>query len=495
MHGGQFRQFNAGTTGRGGRRGQNANNAAAQAQLAQQQAAAAAAAAAQAQAQAQAQAEMAKRRSRKPTDKNMPEGIDKCIPDAELVAHYNKLRNYERRLDATITRKRLDALDSVNRYPKHWRTLRIWISNTVEDQPWQQTSLNVDSFDFSSTVDSTYKVKIQTRLLPDELAHDDTSSDGDEKMGEGGGSGGSGGSAADTAYHLAHFFRAMTVEFPASHAPEQAVEWKRPDLPPNTPSYAPLPENLRFDELAFRRNGDDNINVTIHLTRLEEPERYLLSPELAEVVDMPEGTRQDVVQALYEYISHFKLQEDEERRNFRCDDPLRKIVNSEVGHIPMLGDYITPHLRPLAPISLPYTIRVDKAFHSNPVATVYDVRVLVDPPVKAQIVKFISHPSYATMLREVSGLDEQLASLIQAICVSKAKRTFFTALANDPVLFLRKWLSSQQRDLDVISGQTIRGSVGSGADTWRKGGYGSVWTTAAAQESVSMLLSKQPRQR
>ncbi|KAL2889031.1 SWIB/MDM2 domain-containing protein [Ceratocystis lukuohia] len=490
MHGGQFRQFNAGTGGRGGRRGQNANNAAAQAQLAQQQAAAAAAAAQQAQAQAQAQAEMAKRRSQKPTDKNMPEGIENCIPDGELVEHYNKLRNYERRLDATITRKRLDALDSVNRYPKYWRTLRIWISNTVEDQPWQQTSLNVDSFDFSSTVDSTYKVKIQARLLADDMgpeskngSDDDMGSDvqnkGDEAM----------------EYHLPHFFRAMNVEFPQSYVPEQTVEWKRPDLPPNTPSYAPLPEALCFDELSFRRNGDDNMNITINLTRHEEPERYLLSPELADIVDMTEGTRQEVAQALYEYISYFKLQEDEERRNFRCDDLLRKIVNSDVGHIPMLGDYITPQLKPLPPISLPYTIRVDKAFHSDPTPSVYDVRVLVEPPVKTQIVKFISHPSYAAMLREVSGLDEQLASLIQAISVSKAKRTFFMSLANDPVNFLRKWISSQQRDLEVISGQTIRGSSGSGADTWRKGGQGSVWTTSAAQESVSILLSKQPRHR
>lgn len=92
-----------------------ANNAAAQAQLAQQQQQQAAA---QAAAQAQAQAEMAKRRSRKPTDKNMPEGVESCIPDGELVAHYNQLRDYERRLDATIARKRLDALDNVNRYPK-----------------------------------------------------------------------------------------------------------------------------------------------------------------------------------------------------------------------------------------------------------------------------------------------------------------------------------------------------------------------------------------
>lgn len=77
-----------------------------QAQIAQQQ-------------QAQAQAsELAKRRSRKPTDKNMPDGIEDCIVDAEAVQRYKDLRSVERRLDAAMTRKRLDMFDTVNRSAK-----------------------------------------------------------------------------------------------------------------------------------------------------------------------------------------------------------------------------------------------------------------------------------------------------------------------------------------------------------------------------------------
>jgi len=77
-----------------------------QAQIAQQQ-------------QAQAQAnELAKRRSRKPTDKAMPEGIEDTTIDPELVALYSSLRAYERRLDATLARKRLDIIDNASRYLK-----------------------------------------------------------------------------------------------------------------------------------------------------------------------------------------------------------------------------------------------------------------------------------------------------------------------------------------------------------------------------------------
>lgn len=77
-----------------------------QAQIAQQQ-------------QAQAHAnELAKRRSRKPTDKNIPDGVEDCIIDPDSVKRYVELRDIERQIDATITRKRLDVLDDAKRSSK-----------------------------------------------------------------------------------------------------------------------------------------------------------------------------------------------------------------------------------------------------------------------------------------------------------------------------------------------------------------------------------------
>ena len=75
-----------------------------QTQMAQQQAAA-------------HQAELAKRKSRKPTDKSMPDGVEECtIGDG--AQRYRDLRDFERRLDATMTRKRLDIMDSIGRTVK-----------------------------------------------------------------------------------------------------------------------------------------------------------------------------------------------------------------------------------------------------------------------------------------------------------------------------------------------------------------------------------------
>lgn len=86
-----------------------------------------------------------------------------------------------------------------------------------------------------------------------------------------------------------------------------------------------MPAEADFDEFTFKRNGDENMNITINLQRHESPERYQLTPELAQIVDMKEATQHEAVMALWEYIRLSGLQEDEERRNFRCDSYLKKV--------------------------------------------------------------------------------------------------------------------------------------------------------------------------
>nr|XP_036584304.1 SWI/SNF and RSC complexes subunit ssr3 [Colletotrichum truncatum]KAF6793693.1 SWI/SNF and RSC complexes subunit ssr3 [Colletotrichum truncatum] len=437
--------------------------------------------------------ELAKRRSRKPTDKTLPDGVEDCIIDAEVAQRYKGLRDFERRLDATMTRKRLDVVEAVGRNAKRYKTLRIWISNTVEDQAWQGSGLSVDSFDFTPSAEPSYRVKIEGRLLEDgedEPSDDQTLSrvDGDS------GPGSRRQSSATTPhkYRLSHFLKALNVDFDRSRsraASDQTVEWKKQ---PAQNAAA----GTDFDEFTFKRSGDENMNITINLHRQEDPERYLLSTELADIVDMAEASRQEAVLAVWEYIKMMGLQEDEEKRNFRCDELLRKIVNgNEVGMIPNLNDYIQPHLRPQPPVNLPYTVRVDEEFHKDPQPTIYDVRVAVDDPLRSKLLPFMTNPAYATALKEVALMDEQLATVVSAIASSKAKHSFFTSLSQDPTNFVRNWISSQKRDLEVIMGEATRGGgEDATGDDWRRGGKDSVWASSNARESVSVMLAKQPTQ-
>jgi SWI/SNF-related matrix-associated actin-dependent regulator of chromatin subfamily D len=290
-------------------------------------------------------------RSRKPTDKNIPDGVEECII-GDGVQRYRELRELERKLDSTMMRKRLDITESVNRNVKvsipgsflmctrltlaqRFRTLRVWISNTVEDQPWQADSLDVDAFDFSTNMDSSYRVKIEARLLDEEDDDDDSDDSDDEDEVTNGDAMDEDGKEKKTQtktqpkqFKFSHFFKAMTVDFDRNKAKDgsdQSVEWKKPVVAPNAAS---LPNAADFDQLEFKRGGDENTNITINLSRDESPERFKLSPILADILDTDVATRAEAVMGIWEYIRAMGLDEDDEKRSFDCDDRLKAVSHA-----------------------------------------------------------------------------------------------------------------------------------------------------------------------
>lgn len=276
--------------------------------------------------------EMAKRQARKPTDKNMPEGLEDIVI-GDGVQRYRNLRNVERRLDAVMMRKRLDITDSINRNLKRYRTLRIWVSNTAENQSWQNVGGESDMLDFNSDAPARYKVKIEGRLLDDDegLEEEDATNGSADKDGD----------AMDTntdgaqpksqprseRTKLSHFFKQITIEFDRSKTLQpdnfNQIEWKKPEVRAKQPVDTSDAGN--FDCLAFERMGDENVNISIKLYRDEIPERFTLSEPLAKLLDTEEEDRAGVVMGIWGYIQEMGLQEDEESRKIKCDDNLRAV--------------------------------------------------------------------------------------------------------------------------------------------------------------------------
>ncbi|CAG8956526.1 hypothetical protein HYFRA_00003913 [Hymenoscyphus fraxineus] len=455
----------------------------------------------QAQQQAQSRAsDRAKIRSQKPTDRNIPEGVEDCII-GDGVQRYRDLREIERRLDSTMMRKRLDLQDSVNRNVKRYRTLRVWISNTVEDQPWQADSLDVDTFDFSTNLDSSFRVKIEGKLL-DEPAEDLDSDDSDSEdeaadpdaMDEDGKEKKKKTVIPPKEYKLSHFFKAMTVDFDRKgrDGTDQSVEWKKPALPANAKD---LPNAADFDQLEFKRGGDENMNITINLTRDETPERFKLSPVLSQILDTTEATRSEAIMGIWEYVKANGLQEDDDKRSFTCDDALRTLLGGrEKGYIPYLTENILAHMTTLPPVKLQYTIRTDKAFHEDPQPTIYDIQVQVDDPLRAALISYLGNDSYTQNLIEIGRLNEHAAVLVQKISNSKSKHAFYDALSKNPTSFIAKWLSSQKRDLEVISGRATRGGgEDASGDEWRRGGKDGIWGSTNVKESVNLIVGQKAR--
>lgn len=276
-------------------------------------------------------AEQAKRRANRPVDKNIPEGIEDIII-GDGVQQYKRLRELERKLDAVMTRKRIELHNARRAGFSRHRILKIWVSNTVENQPWQGRSLETDIYDFIPELEGTYKVKIEGRLLDEEPSGSDT------EDGDGGADGqkeddpndpeaeASDGAGSQSGWRsktrLSHFFKAIAVDFgrgkdlQADNSPE--VEWKKP-----TPGPTPvMPPEADFDCLEFERKSEENINCTIKFYRDEYPERFRLSKELAQVMDTDEADRDSIIFGVWDYVKAMNLQQDDEKRLAHCDDRL-----------------------------------------------------------------------------------------------------------------------------------------------------------------------------
>ena len=294
------------------------------------------------------------RKARAPTDLSLPDGIEETVL-GDGVQQYKTLQEFERKLDATMMRMRLQIQDNLYRRPKYYRTLRVFIWNTVKDQPWQVGGLDQNAFDFDTGLQSTYKIFINAKLLPDEDPiegdsgedsdlEDEAVATGEEEEGTAMDTGEKAKAEKKAAAEedatedldkrspihsktkLSHFFKAIAVDMhrDPNLQPEAttALEWKKPSPQPNAQTLA---EDADFDILNFERKSDENINCTVNFYLDEEPERYLLSPELARICDEKAEDRTTVIWKLWEYIKAFGLMQDEEKKTISCDELLRAV--------------------------------------------------------------------------------------------------------------------------------------------------------------------------
>ena len=283
--------------------------------------------------------ENAKRQSKLPTDKEIPDGVEDLVI-GDGVQSYKSLRDVEKKLDAIMMRKRLDQNEGNGETQRKHQTMRIWISNTAENQPWQQTSMDHEAFDFGDTSNNaTYRVKIEGKLLGDddglvEKSNEEAPADEDAMQEDGNPKNPTPRPSSirfPSKTRFSHFFKQMTVDFDRNPnlQPDQTaqVEWKKPAPPkgPPNPASANINDEVSFDCIEFERKGDENINIRINLVRDEKPERYKLSPAMADLLGTEIEDRAGVIMGIWAYVRAQKLQQDDEMTNAQCDTKLKNV--------------------------------------------------------------------------------------------------------------------------------------------------------------------------
>ncbi|KAM0754421.1 hypothetical protein T439DRAFT_376903 [Meredithblackwellia eburnea MCA 4105] len=237
------------------------------------------------------------------------------------------------------------------------------------------------------------------------------------------------------------YLKRIVIEFPDRdpnlYDKTGPIDWRKlPNITPSALTFSLPASTKTIVRLAFYLN--------------HKPDHFSLVPEVAMMLDMAEGDRVSVLQALWGYVRMQGLV-DEEKKVVRCDPRMRKLFSGQESvpfhHLP---EYVNRWLIPQQPVYLDYVILTDESSGETK-HSAFDFKISVEDPVRAEMEKVafaLNQPD--PRAKEMALLDEKIALDALAIRQTYLKRTFLTAFSASPQSFLTQWLASQSSDLTSI---------------------------------------------
>ncbi|XP_029933537.1 SWI/SNF-related matrix-associated actin-dependent regulator of chromatin subfamily D member 2 isoform X2 [Myripristis murdjan] len=334
---------------------------------------------------------------RKMADKVLPQRIRDLVPESQA---YMDLLAFERKLDQTIARKRMEIQEAIKKPITQKRKLRIYISNTYT--PGKLEGEEAEKV-------SSWELRVEGKLLEDP---------GKQKR------------------KFSSFFKSLVIELDKElYGPDNhLVEWHR------------MPTTQETDGFQVKRPGDVNVKCTLLLMLDHQPPQYKLDPRLARLLGVHTQTRASIMQALWLYIKNNKLQDSHEKEYINCNRYFRQIFGCprmRFSEIPMKLAGLLQHPDP---IIINHIISVDP--NDQKKTACYDIDVEVDDPLKGQMNSFLSS---TTNQQEIAALEMKIHETIESINQLKTQRDFMLSFSNNPQDFIQDWLKSQCRDLKLMT--------------------------------------------
>ncbi len=344
------------------------------------------------------------KKKKKLADKILPQKVRDLVPESQA---YMDLLAFERKLDFTIMRKRLDIQEALKRPMKQKRKLRIFISNTFYAGKPEGDGTEDPSV-------PSWELRVEGRLLEDPNAPKADQSKVKRKF--------------------SSFFKSLVIELDKDlYGPDNhLVEWHR------------TPTTTETDGFQVKRPGDKNVRCTILLLLDYQPLQFKLDPRLARLLGIHTQTRPVIINALWQYIKTHKLQDAHEREFINCDKYLEQIFQCQRMKFAEIPSRLHHLLHPPDPIVINHLISVEGPDMKK--TSCYDIDVEVDDPLKIQMNNFLL--STASQ-QEIQSLDNKIHETVETINQLKTNREFFLSFSTDPQHFINKWLISQMRDLKV----------------------------------------------
>ncbi|GCB68162.1 hypothetical protein scyTo_0000834 [Scyliorhinus torazame] len=213
---------------------------------------------------------------RRMADKILPQRIRELVPESQA---YMDLLAFERKLDQTIMRKRLEIQESMKKPLMQKRKLRIYISNTYSPAKPEG--------DEGETV-ASWELRVEGKLLDD---------------------------PGKVKRKFSSFFKSLVIELDKDlYGPDNhLVEWHR------------MPSTQETDGFQVKRPGDMNVKCTLLLMLDHQPPQYKLDARLARLLGVHTQTRANIMQALWLYIKKNKLQDYHEKEYINCNRYFKQI--------------------------------------------------------------------------------------------------------------------------------------------------------------------------
>ncbi|KAL0984463.1 hypothetical protein UPYG_G00141870 [Umbra pygmaea] len=334
---------------------------------------------------------------RKMADKVLPQRIRDLVPESQA---YMDLLAFERKLDQTIARKRMEIQEAIKKPITQKRKLRIYISNTyTPGKPEGEEAEKV----------SSWELRVEGKLLEDP---------GKQKR------------------KFSSFFKSLVIELDKElYGPDNhLVEWHR------------MPTTQETDGFQVKRPGDVSVKCTLLLMLDHQPPQYKLDPRLARLLGVHTQTRASIMQALWLYIKNNKLQDSHEKEYINCNRYFRQIFGCSRMRFPEIPIKLAALLQHPDPIIINHMISVDP--NDQKKTACYDIDVEVDDPLKGQMNSFLSS---TTNQQEIAALEMKIHETIESINHLKTQRDFMLSFSNNPQDFIKDWLKSQSRDLKLMT--------------------------------------------
>ncbi|KAL6143117.1 hypothetical protein ACLB2K_053813 [Fragaria x ananassa] len=356
-----------------------------------------------------------RKKKQKLPEKQLQDKVASILPESAL---YTQLLEFEARVDAALTRKKVDIQEALKSPPSIQKTLRIYVFNTFANQ--------VRSIPQKPNADPpTWTLKIVGRILEDGVDPDQP-----------------GVVQKSNPFYpkFSSFFKRVTISLDQRLYPDNhIINWE------NARSPAP------HEGFEVKRKGDKEFTVNIRLEMNYAPEKFKLSQPLMEVLGIEVETRPRIIASIWHYVKARKLQNPNDPSFFNCDPPLQRVFGEEKMKFTMVSQKISQHLFPPQPIHLGHKMRLSG---NSPAGTAcYDVLVDVPFPIQRELSALMAN---SEKNKEIDACDEAICGAIRKIHEHRRRRAFFLGFSQSPVEFINALIESQSKDLKLVAGVASR---------------------------------------